>query len=238
MKVLVIIPAYNEEESIKLVVNNLIDASNEFDLDLDYVIINDCSTDSTEKVCKDNDFNYVSLPVNLGIGGGVQTGYWYAAENDYDIAIQMDGDGQHDPQYIKELIKPIINNGQDMVIGSRFITNEGFQSSKMRRVGINFLKYLIKVCCGTSINDTTSGFRATSKPLTKFFSGNYAQDYPEPEAIIAAVLNGFKVQEVPVVMHERQGGESSIKIFQTIYYMIKVSLAIIIYRLGFLKGAK
>lgn len=238
MKVLVIIPAYNEEESIKLVVNNLINASNEFDLDLDYVIINDCSTDSTGKVCKDNDFNYVSLPVNLGIGGGVQTGYRYAAENDYDIAIQMDGDGQHDPQYIKELIKPIINNGQDMVIGSRFITNEGFQSSKMRRVGINFLKYLIKFCCGISINDTTSGFRATSKSLTKFFSENYAQDYPEPEAIIEAVLNGFKVQEVPVIMHERQGGESSIKIFQTIYYMIKVSLAIIIYRLGFLKGAK
>lgn len=232
MEILVIIPAYNEEESIVEVVNKLKTAQPE----VDYIIINDCSTDNTEKICQEHEFNYINLPVNLGIGGGVQAGYRYAVENDYDITIQMDGDGQHDPESIVELIKPIIENNADMVIGSRFITNDGFQSSMMRRVGIKFLEWLIKICCGVKINDTTSGFRATSKKLTQHFSIEYAQDYPEPEAIIAAVLNGYRVFEVPVIMHERQGGESSIKALKTVYYMLKVSLAILIYRMGSIKN--
>lgn len=232
MKILVIIPAYNEQESILEVVNKLKSTQSE----VDYIIINDCSTDDTIKICKKNAFNYIGLPVNLGIGGGVQTGYQYAVENDYDIAIQMDGDGQHDPESISDLIKPIIENDFDLVIGSRFITNDGFQSSKIRRTGIKFLKWLIKICCGVKINDTTSGFRATSKRLTEHFAIEYAQDYPEPEAIIAAVLNGYRVCEVPVTMHERQGGESSINALKSVYYMAKVSLAIVIYRIGSFKN--
>lgn len=227
MKILVIIPAYNEEKNIVNVVNNLKDKCK----NVDYVIINDCSKDSTEQILKQKGYNYISLPVNLGIGGGVQTGYRYAVENDYDIAIQIDGDGQHDPEYIERLIEPIINNEADMVIGSRFIEKEGFQTSFMRRFGINFLKHLIKLCCGVKITDTTSGFRASSKELTKRFSENYAQDYPEPEAIIDSVLNGFRVKEVPVIMHERVEGESSINAVKSVYYMIKVSLAIILCRL-------
>lgn len=231
MKVLIIIPAFNEEESLCNVVKNLKSAAP----DVDYLIVNDCSTDRTEALCQEHDFNYITFPVNLGIGGGVQAGYLYAIENGYDIAIQMDGDGQHDPNYIKDVIKPIQDGTADMVIGSRFITKDGFQSSAMRRLGIGFLKFLIRICCGTTVNDTTSGFRATSRSLTKFFAKNYAQDYPEPEAIIAAVLEGYRVTEVPVIMHERQGGESSINALKSIYYMIKVSLAILIYRLGNLK---
>lgn len=231
MKVLIIIPAFNEEESLCNVVKNLKSAAP----DVDYLIVNDCSTDGTEALCQEHDFNYITFPVNLGIGGGVQAGYLYAVENGYDIAIQMDGDGQHDPNYIKDVIKPLQDGTADMVIGSRFITKDGFQSSAMRRLGIGFLKFLIRICCGTTVNDTTSGFRATSRSLTKFFAKNYAQDYPEPEAIIAAVLEGYRVTEVPVIMHERQGGESSINALKSIYYMIKVSLAILIYRLGNLK---
>lgn len=231
MKVLIIIPAFNEEESLCNVVKNLKSAAP----DVDYLIVNDCSTDRTEALCQEHDFNYITFPVNLGIGGGVQAGYLYAVENGYDVAIQMDGDGQHDPNYIKDVIKPIQDGTADMVIGSRFITKDGFQSSAMRRLGIGFLKFLIRICCGTTVNDTTSGFRATSRSLTKFFAKNYAQDYPEPEAIIAAVLEGYRVTEVPVIMHERQGGESSINALKSIYYMIKVSLAILIYRLGNLK---
>ncbi len=231
MKVLIIIPAFNEEESLCNVVKNLKSAAP----DVDYLIVNDCSTDRTEALCQEHDFNYITFPVNLGIGGGVQAGYLYAVENGYDIAIQMDGDGQHDPNYIKDVIKPLQDGTADMVIGSRFITKDGFQSSAMRRLGIGFLKFLIRICCGTTVNDTTSGFRATSRSLTKFFAKNYAQDYPEPEAIIAAVLEGYRVTEVPVIMHERQGGESSINALKSIYYMIKVSLAILIYRLGNLK---
>ncbi|PRR83049.1 glycosyltransferase family 2 protein [Clostridium vincentii] len=228
MKILVIIPAYNEEKNIIGVVENLQQKCS----NVDYIIINDCSKDSTEKIIKDNGFNYISLPVNLGIGGGVQTGYRYAVENNYDIAIQIDGDGQHDPIYIEKLIEPIINGEADMVIGSRFIEKEGFQTSFMRRLGINFLKGLIKLCCRQEITDTTSGFRATSKDLTKRFADVYAQDYPEPEAIIDSVLNGYRVKEVPVIMHERKEGESSINTSTSVYYMIKVSLAIILCRLS------
>lgn len=226
MKVLVIIPAFNEEEAI----NNTINCLKNSNTQVDYCIINDCSTDSTELVCKQNNLNYISLPSNLGIGGGVQTGYKYAFQNDYDIAIQMDGDGQHNPVYISDLIEPIEKGLADMVIGSRFIEKEGFQSTAARKVGINILKNLIFICCGVKINDPTSGFRACNKKMIEFFARNYAQDYPEPEAIIAAKLHGFRLMEVPVVMSERQGGKSSINFFKSIYYMIKVSLAIIISR--------
>lgn len=228
MKVLIIIPAYNEEKSITNVINS-INANCE---NVDYLIINDCSSDNTEKVIKNNKFNYVSLPVNLGIGGGVQTGYKYAVDNDYDIAIQIDGDGQHDPAYICDLIKPIIDGQADMVIGSRFIEKQGFQTSFFRRLGIKFLNKLIKITCKTTVTDVTSGFRATSKELNKMFAKEYAQDYPEPEAIIYSVLNGYRVLEVPVIMHERKEGKSSINITRSIYYMIKVSLSIILCRIS------
>lgn len=228
VKVLVIIPAYNEEKNILNVVNNI----KENCPGVDYIIINDCSKDNTKKVIEENGLNYISLPVNMGIGGGVQTGYKYAVDNDYDIAIQIDGDGQHDPKFINDLIQPIIDGKANMAIGSRFIKKEGFQTSFMRRVGINFLKGLIRLCCGVVITDATSGFRATDKALTKRFSEVYAQDYPEPEAIIDSVINGFKVKEVPVIMHERKEGKSSINATKSVYYMIKVSLAIILCRVS------
>lgn len=228
MKILVIIPAYNEEKNIVRTITNLRQKCP----NVDYVVINDCSKDSTEKILRDNNFNYISLPVNLGIGGGVQTGYKYAVQNGYDIAIQFDGDGQHDAGYINNLIQPILDGKADMTIGSRFIENKGFQTSFMRRIGINILKILLKICCKQNITDATSGFRATSKSLTERFSKIYAEDYPEPEAIIDCVLSGYKVQEVPVIMHERLEGESSINAIRSVYYMIKVSLAIILCRIS------
>ena len=231
MKVLVIIPAYNEEKSIERVVENLINNYPQYD----YLIVNDGSTDRTEEICREKNYNFVTLPVNLGIGGGVQTGYMYAVKNDYDIAIQTDGDGQHNPEYIEKLIEPIVKGEADMTIGSRFIEKEGFQTSFMRRMGINIIKGVIKICCGVTIKDNTSGFRASSKELTKYFSENYAQDYPEPEAIVTSVLNGFTVKEVPVVMNEREEGVSSINAAKSVYYMIKVSLALMIHRLGYQK---
>lgn len=231
MNVLVIIPAYNEAESIEKVVNNLIENYPQYD----YIVVNDCSKDETENICEKNNYEYVSLPINLGIGGGVQCGYLYAYKNDYDIAVQMDGDGQHNPQFIENIINPIIEDKSDMVIGSRFIEKEGFQTSLMRKFGINIIKFIIKRTCGCKINDTTSGFRAVNKELIKFFSMEYAQDYPEPEAIVSAVLNGYRVNEIPVIMNERAGGTSSINAKRSVYYMIKVSLALIIYRLSIKK---
>lgn len=226
MRTLVIIPAYNESENIVNTVKTLTAACP----DIDYIIVNDCSTDNTEQICIDNGFNYLSLPINLGIGGGMQTGYRYAKLKGYDIAVQFDGDGQHNAEYIKNLIEPIENGEADLVIGSRFINKEGFQTSFMRRVGINMLGGVLRLCGGVSITDATSGFRAASKEVVDFFSRCYAQDYPEPESIIAARLSGFTVKEVPVVMNERMGGVSSISKAKSVYYMVKVTLAILIYR--------
>ena len=228
MKVLVIVPAHNEDKSILRVINKLIvDCPT-----IDYIVINDCSSDETEKVLNNNNINHITLPVNLGIGGAIQTGYKYAVANGYDVAVQIDGDGQHDTKYILDVLKPIEEGKADLVIGSRFITKEGFQSSKMRRTGIRFLKVLIRLLCGIKINDTTSGFRATSKELTKYYSLHYAQDFPEPEAIVAAIVNGFTILEVPVVMFERMDGKSSIRASKSLYYMIKVSLAICLCRMS------
>jgi glycosyltransferase involved in cell wall biosynthesis len=160
----------------------------------------------------------------------VQTGYKYALENGYDIVIQHDGDGQHDPSYFKDIINPILSGQADIVIGSRFIDNKGFRSTGLRRLGISFLSMLIYLCSGIKIRDVTSGYRAVNKEYIKIFALRYAQDYPEPESIMDAALNNAKIMEVPVIMNERKEGKSSINSFRSLYYMIKVSLAIILHR--------
>lgn len=236
MKSLIIIPAYNEEKSIVNTVNHIMEVHPE----MDYLIVNDGSTDNTEKICKENGFQFITLPINQGIGGAVQSGYRYALQNDYDIAIQMDGDGQHDPKYLDQMIAPIVENKANAVIGSRFITKEGFQSSGSRRFGISILSSLIFICTGKRIKDVTSGYRAVDRTLIKIYTDNYSRDYPEPEAIVTALVHGMKIQEVPVIMRERMAGVSSINLKKAVYYMVKVSLAVVIGRisLGFRKGNK
>ena len=234
MKILLIIPAYNEEENILNVCNEIIKTEG-----LDYVVINDASTDKTLEICKNNNLNYINLISNLGIGGAVQTGYKYALENNYDIAIQFDGDGQHDIKYINDICKPIIEQEADLCIGSRYIKNEKseFQSTFMRRLGKNIISIILKICVGKKITDPTSGFRAANKRVIEIFAKNYPTDYPEPESLVHLTKLGFKVKEMPVNMNERQGGKSSIHAWKSIQYMIKVSLAIIINSLS-LKGKK
>lgn len=226
-KVLIIIPAYNEEESIDAVIRNLQENANENNYQVDYLVVNDCSKDRTLEVLEEGKRSYVSLPINLGIGGGVQCGYLYAKENGYDIAIQMDGDGQHDPQYIDDLVKPILNDEADMTLGSRFIDKEGFQSSALRRFGIRFLSTVIQCVSGIKIKDVTSGFRAVNRKILEEFADDYAQDYPEPESLVVCAKKKYRIKEVAVVMRERQGGESSISPFRSVYYMIKVTIAIL-----------
>lgn len=227
MKILIIIPAYNEEENIAGVVARL---NREFPK-LDYLVVNDCSQDGTEEILRALGCNHINLPVNLGIGGCVQCGYLYAVQNGYDVAVQMDGDGQHDPQYLPALLKPILDGEADLVIGSRFIEKKGFQTSAMRRLGIRWIGGVIRLCCGLRITDATSGFRACSRAVAKYYSLHYAQDYPEPEAIMEAKLKGFRVCEVPVAMKKRQGGVSSIGGVRSLYYMIKVTLALLLCRM-------
>lgn len=228
-KVLIIIPAYNEAGNIKKVVNNIVENYPQYD----YVVINDGSTDQTEDICIENHYNFISLPLNLGIGGAVQTGYRYALKNKYQIAIQIDGDGQHDISYVEKLIEPIKNGMADITIGSRFINKEGFQSSSVRRIGINFLSVLIQLLCLVKVKDVTSGFRAVNQRFIKIYAENYPNDYPEPEAIVTAVMHRGKIREIPVVMQERMSGNSSINLKRSVYYMIKVSLAILVCRVSF-----
>lgn len=226
MKLLVIIPAYNEEAAILGTVHSL----HQHCPEADCIVINDCSRDGTRSILRENNIPYLDLPLNLGIGGGVQTGYKYAVEHDYDITIQFDGDGQHRAEYIRDLVRPIMAGQADMTVGSRFVAQDGqgFQSSAMRRVGINILSGLIRLCTGKHVLDATSGFRACGKALTREFAESYAQDYPEPEAIVTALVKGYRVQEIPVQMNERQGGVSSIRALKSVYYMVKVSLAVLL----------
>lgn len=227
-KLLLIVPAFNEEKNLPYLIDKINQAKSTIPIQVDTLVINDFSTDDTKKVLKNlSGVHYINLPCNLGIGGAVQTGYKYAKENDYDYAVQVDGDGQHNPMYIKDAYEEI-QKGFNFVIGSRFITNEGFQSSLVRRVGINFFYALIKLLTKKKITDATSGFRLCDKEVIDVFSRYYPSDYPEPETVVLLLRNGFKVSEIPVVMNEREHGESSINVINSIYYMIKVTTAIIL----------
>ncbi|HFH9679195.1 TPA: glycosyltransferase family 2 protein [Streptococcus pyogenes] len=227
MKKLIIIPAYNESRNIVNTIRTIeSDAS-----DFDYIIIDDCSTDNTLAICQKQGFNVISLPINLGIGGAVQTGYRYAQRCGYDVAVQVDGDGQHNPCYLEKMVEVLVQSSVNMVIGSRFITKEGFQSSFARRIGIKYFTWLIALLTGKKITDATSGLRLIDRSLIERFANHYPDDYPEPETVVDVLVSHFKVKEIPVVMNERQGGVSSISLTKSVYYMIKVTLAILVVRL-------
>lgn len=228
-KPLLIIPAYNEAEGIQHLIENLVRKFPQYD----YVVINDGSTDRTGEICEENGFNVLNLPINLGIGGAVQTGYRYARKYGYQIAIQIDGDGQHDVSYVEQAIQPLLQDEADLVIGSRFLEREGFQSSAGRRAGIQILSALIWFCTGVRVRDVTSGFRAVNRRFIEIYAEDYPSDYPEPEAIITAVMHRGRIREVPVVMRERETGESSINLKRSVYYMIKVTLAILVKRISY-----
>ncbi|QTH42331.1 glycosyltransferase family 2 protein [Cohnella sp. LGH] len=225
MKILIIIPAYNEQDNIQRLIANL---QREKQLQYDLLIINDCSTDHTSQVMREMNVPVVDLPCNLGIGGAVQTGYKYAKQHGYDVAVQVDGDGQHNPRFIAKIVEPILKGEADFVIGSRYIEKEGFQSTALRRAGIYYFSKLIYLFTRHKITDPTSGFRACNAEIIDIFAKNYPIDYPEPESIVVLTRKKFRLKEVPVVMEERSAGISSIKSLKSAYYMIKVSLAILI----------
>ena len=229
-KVLFVIPAYNEENNILETYKQILKYNKKYKTNYDAIVINDGSTDNTELVCLKNKIPYITLIHNLGIGGAVQTGYKYALKNNYDVVIQFDGDGQHDIKYADKLINTILIDNYDMVIGSRFIdiSTSKFQSSRVRRFGINVISMVIKLITGKKIYDTTSGFRAINHKLLLEFSKNYPVEYPEPISIVNALKQGYLIKEVSVSMNERKNGVSSIRTWKSIYYMINVILSIIL----------
>lgn len=220
--ILIIIPAFNEEASIERVVRSVQRVCT-----ADVLVIDDASTDTTAVHAHAAGAIVLSLPVNLGIGGAVQTGLLYAGEHGYDFAVQIDGDGQHDPSYLGILTEPLLNGVADAVIGSRFIERKGYQSTFARRGGIAVLRFLFRVLIQRRITDCTSGFRAYNRAAIEFLKDRYPADYPEPESILLLSRHGFRVQEVPVTMLERTGGKSSIGGWVAPFYIAKVALAVI-----------
>lgn len=224
MKVMVAIPAYNEEKNIYCVVESVKFHHPEVDV----VVINDGSRDNTCFEAQRAGAYVINLPQNLGIGGAVQTGYIYASRKGYDIVIQLDGDGQHNPKDLSKLINVIGRDEADMVIGSRFVRKTEYESSRMRRLGINFFSRFVSLVCGRDFYDTTSGYRAVNKKVIELFSRYYPRDYPEVETIVYASKRGIRIEEVSVDMDKRQGGKSSITPLKSVYYMIKVTCAILL----------
>lgn len=226
-KVAIIIPCCNEQDTILGLLAEIKSTTFSKHFNVEPIVVNDNSTDNTKQLLISNHIHFLDLSVNLGIGGAVQTGFKYALRNGFDIAVQMDGDGQHPPQELEKILQPIYNNEADVVIGSRYILKEGFQSSALRRLGINHFKRLNKILVGIVIQDSTSGYRALNKKALEIVANYYPDEYPEPESIILFSLNNIRINEIPVVMRERLGGQSSIRAYKTIYYMFKVTLGLI-----------
>ena len=220
MKILIMIPAYNEELNIERVVNNLTDNFPQYD----YVVINDGSKDDTAKICRQNGFHLIDLPINLGLSGAVQAGMRYAWQNGYDAAIQIDGDGQHRPEYIEQLAKELEKGEAQIVIGSRFVTEKKPRS--MRMFGSNVISGLIRLSTGFRLNDPTSGMRLFNRDVVKEFALNTNYG-PEPDTISYLIKKGVKVKEVQVKMDERIAGESYLNLSKSMKYMILMSFSIL-----------
>jgi glycosyltransferase involved in cell wall biosynthesis len=222
MKTLVIIPAFNEEETLRGVILGI----RSFLSQADILVVNDGSTDSTGDIAREEGVLVLEHPYNMGIGATMQTGFLYALNNGYNIAVQIDGDGQHEARFITSLIKPILDGQANLVIGTRYLSDGGFKSTFLRKLGIRFFTTIIWIFTGKKITDPTSGFRAMDRKGIELFSKEYPSDYPEVEALISAYKKGLHFQEIPVTMRNRQGGASSIGILSALYYMVKVTLSI------------
>jgi hypothetical protein len=219
-----IVPALNEERSIARVIAEL----RAFDPGLEIVVVSDGSTDRTAAVAAEHGAHALQLPFNLGIGGAVQTGFRYAYENDFDIAVRVDGDGQHDAMQLGKVLEPVLAGEVDIAVGSRFVGGEGYQSSRSRRVGIRILAWTVSRLVGQRVTDTTSGFQAVNREGIALFARDYPHDYPEVEATVMVFRHKLRLAEVPVSMREREHGSSSITALRSVYYMVKVLLALAI----------
>ena len=231
MKILVIVPAYNEERTIREVIRSVRAALPPTDI----LVVNDGSTDATGAIVREEGALILEHPYNMGIGATMQTGFLYALKNGYHVAVQIDGDGQHNPESLPSLIEPIIKGKSNLVIGSRYLSDGGFKSTLLRKLGIKFFTNLIWIFTSQRVTDPTSGFRSMDREGIALFADEYPSDYPEVEALILAHKRGLRFQEIPTRMRHRQGGVTSIGFLSAIYYMVKVTLSISI---GFFRGLR
>lgn len=224
MKIIIIVPAYNEEKSLPGVIRDLRDNISSADI----LVVNDGSRDRTEMVARDLGVMVLGLPFNLGIGGAMQTGYRYAEQNGYDIAIQFDGDGQHVASEVKALCEGLQQGRADIIVGSRFLQPGEYRPSFFRKLGILIFSVVLSAILRMRVTDTTSGFRAANRRVIEFFARSYPEDYPEVESLVLLHRAGMTIGEVPVMMRDRAEGRSSITPIRSAYYMIKVLLAVFI----------
>jgi glycosyltransferase involved in cell wall biosynthesis len=219
-----VVPAYNEEQNIARVVAEL----KEHDPGLDVVVVSDGSVDRTDEAARGAGAKVLCLPFNLGIGGAVQTGFRYAWENGYELAVRCDGDGQHVPAELPKVIAPVVAGDADIAIGSRFVTSSGYRSSATRRVGIRLLALVVSTIARQRVTDATSGFQALNRRALELFAADYPHDYPEVEGMVMTIKHRLRLVEVPVEMREREHGRSSITALRSIYYMVKVLTALFV----------
>jgi glycosyltransferase involved in cell wall biosynthesis len=224
LRTLAIVPAYNEQHSIGAVLEEIRAA----EPDLHVVVVNDASEDATAAIAARAGAAVLNLPFNVGIGGAMQTGYQYALEHGFELAIQVDGDGQHDPREIGQVLEPILDGRADLVVGTRFVTGGGYRGTRVRRVGIRLFAAIVSVMVGQRVSDTTSGFRAVNRKALRLFAAEYPHDYPEVESMVLLSRHGLRLLEVPVQMRVRETGNSSITALRSVYYMVKVLLALFI----------
>jgi hypothetical protein len=223
-RVVVIVPAYNEEGTVGRVVAE----TRAVFPGLEILVVDDGSMDGTAAEARSAGARVVELPFNLGIGGAVQTGYRYALECGYDVAVQLDADGQHDPADLPRLVGPVAAGEADLTVGSRFLAPNGYRAPVSRRAGMLLLSLAVSFLTGHRLYDTTSGYRAAGPRVIQMFAAHYPTDYPEPESIVAVRRRGLKVVEVPVGMRSRQAGFSSITPWRSVYYIVKVLLAVFV----------
>jgi glycosyltransferase involved in cell wall biosynthesis len=221
---LAILPALNEEANVGRVIEEI----RAYDPDFEIVVVDDGSKDRTSEVAAEHGAIVLRLPFNLGIGGAVQTGYQYALEHGFELAIQVDGDGQHDPSEIASVLEPILDGRADLSVGTRFAEGGGYRGTRVRRVGIRIFAWVVSLMVGQRVSDTTSGFRAVNRKALWLFAAQYPHDYPEVESIVLLSRHGLRMVEVPVQMRVRETGNSSITTLRAAYYMIKVLLALFI----------
>jgi glycosyltransferase involved in cell wall biosynthesis len=224
MKRIAIVPALNEEGAI----GPVIDEIRAFDGSFDIVVIDDGSADQTSRVAAARGAHVLRLPFNLGIGGAVQTGFRFAFENGYELAVRVDGDGQHDPSELPKIVGPVLAGEADICVGSRFAGERSYRSSRSRRAGIHLLAWIVSRIIGQRVTDTTSGFQALNRRGISLFAADYPHDYPEVEATVMVAKHRLRLVEVPVTMRERAAGRSSITAVRSVYYMAKVLLAIFV----------
>jgi len=220
-RILIIVPAHNEAASLAGVIADV-----RSHLDADIVVVDDGSSDGTSRIALDEDVELLRLPFNLGIGATMQAGFEFARQEDYDVAVQVDGDGQHDAAWLEKLLKPVIDGESDIAVGSRYLVDSGYDGSSGRRAGTALFSKILSLILRQKITDATSGFRAMNRKLIEQFADEYPRDYPEVEALLLVHMARYRIMEIPVEMRPRAGGRSSINFFRSVYYMVKVLLAL------------